>query len=363
MILIPAYQPSGVLPALVKDLRTADPAIRILIIDDGSGPRFARIFDAAREAGAMVVGYPRNRGKGQALKTGFGYLQRHYPGDAVVCADGDGQHSVEDILVVAARVESLTRDTSSGTTMVLGERCFTGTMPLRSRAGNSTTRTLFRFATGRRLRDTQTGLRGYPAAMLPWLQTVRGDRYEYELNLLLRASAAGHRIDTVDVATIYLSGNDSSHFRPISDSVRVYAPFLRFALSSLAAYGIDLAVFLLLSLLTQSLLATVVGARVVSATINFVINRTLVFGKARRRNWRPAALRYCALAVVLLAVNYALMFLLTDVGLAGLPAKILTEAILFAGSYAAQKRFLGRSPRKSEEPSTPPALTPTATHK
>ena len=43
---------------------------------------------------------------------------------------------------------------------------------------------LFTLATGERISDTQTGLRGYPAAMLPWLRSVRGERYEYELNLL-----------------------------------------------------------------------------------------------------------------------------------------------------------------------------------
>lgn len=67
-------------------------------------------------------------------------------------------------------------------------------------------------ATGRRISDTQTGLRGYPASMLPWLLSVPGGRYEYELNLLLHAPGAGHRIETLDISTIYLAGNKSSHF-------------------------------------------------------------------------------------------------------------------------------------------------------
>lgn len=333
IILIPTFQPTDRLATLVSEIRAADPVLSALVVDDGSGHRFQKALDAARRAGAVVIGYPRNRGKGQALKTGFGYIQRHYPGEAVVCADSDGQHAVPDILRVAGRLKSM-----EGRTLVLGERRFTGEVPLRSRAGNALTRRLFTLTTGRSLHDTQTGLRGYPAAMLPWLQTVRGDRYEYELNVLLQSARAGHRIESTDIATIYIADNDTSHFRPVVDSFRVYAPFLWFSLSSLTAFGIDLAVFLLLGMLSDSLLLAVLGARLVSATINFTVNRTMVF--RARRGWLNAAIRYCSLAVGLVAANYALLFLLTDLGLPDLPAKILTEATLFLMSYRVQKRFL-----------------------
>ena len=69
-------------------------------------------------------------------------------------------------------------------------------------------------STGERIPDTQTGLRGYPAAMIPWLRSVRGDRYEYELNLLLEARNAGYAICSVEIDTVYLNHNSGSHFRP-----------------------------------------------------------------------------------------------------------------------------------------------------
>ncbi len=96
--------------------------------------------------------------------------------------------------------------------------------------------------------DTQTGLRGYPASMLPWLRSVRGERYEYELNLLLEAKQAGYAIESVDIATVYLDHNSGSHFRPLADSVRIYAPLLKFLASSFAAFLVDTVVFLLLTL-------------------------------------------------------------------------------------------------------------------
>ena len=76
--------------------------------------------------------------------------------------------------------------------MVLGTRSFTGNVPARSRFGNNATRRLFTLTTGERISGTQTGLRGYPASMLPWLRSVPGERYEYELNLLLEARRAGY---------------------------------------------------------------------------------------------------------------------------------------------------------------------------
>lgn len=264
----------------------------VFVVVDGRSPGFRQIFDGARRAGAHIISHPSNRGKGSALKTGFGFILGRFPGQDVVCADSDGQHSVVDILRVA------------------------------------------------KLADTQTGLRGYPAAMLPWLLTVNGERYEYELNLLLEAKAAGFGIAGVAIATIYLDHNSGSHFRPLADSVRIYAPLLKFLMSSFACFLIDTAAFLALSAATGSVLGAVVGARCLSATANFLINRRLVFKHGRQKPARAAAARYFVLALSLLAATYVLLTALAGAGIADLPAKLLTEAALLAVSYAIQQRFL-----------------------
>lgn len=203
IILIPAYEPGAHLLELIGTIHAADPGLTLVVVDDGSGPAYRHIFDGAARLGCRVISYPVNRGKGHALKAGFGFIAGHFPGQDVVCADSDGQHSVVDILRVAERAGGTT------TAMVLGSRSFAGDVPARSRFGNAATRWLFRLATGERVQDTQTGLRGYPATMLPWLRSVRGERYEYELNVLLEAKAAGYGIDSVDIATIYLNGPEN----------------------------------------------------------------------------------------------------------------------------------------------------------
>lgn len=334
IILIPAYEPDQQLPALIRSIRDAEPWATVVVVDDGSGPGYKDVFDGVKALGCHVIGYSLNRGKGFALKTGFGFIADHLPDRNVVCADSDGQHTIVDILRVAAAVQP------GSPALVLGTRNFTGNVPARSKFGNSATRLLFRLATGERISDTQTGLRGYPAAMLPWLRSVRGERYEYELNLLLEAKRAGYVINTVDIATVYLDHNSGSHFRPVADSVRIYAPLLKFLASSFTAFVVDTVVFLLLALVTDSLLLAVVGARAVSSVVNFLVNRRVVFEHGRDRPAAAAGVRYFGLVLVLLAANYGLISALDALSVAALPAKILAEIALLAVSYVVQQQFL-----------------------
>jgi putative flippase GtrA len=316
----------------VRGLRRDAPALGILVVDDGSGPRYARYFAAASEAGAEVIGYAGNRGKGHALKVGFAHILERHPGQDVVCADSDGQHLTDDIRRVSWRV----RD--SGSTIVLGGRRFAGDVPLRSRFGNSMTRKVFGFATGLAVHDTQTGLRGYPAALLPWLLTVKGERFEYELNTLLRCPTAGYRVEEIEIETVYLDDNASSHFRPVRDSIRVFAPLVRYASSSLVAFGIDSVGLLLLFALTNNLFVSVVGARLVSASVNFLVNRHVVFRAAG--DLRRDVTRYVLLALGLLASNYVWLLVLTQWGMPLILAKFVTEAALYLISYQVQRRFV-----------------------
>ena len=226
VVLLPVYQPGDHLPTLMTELGRAAPGCHFVIVDDGSGPAAAEVLRQAGNLGGTVLRHPRNRGKGTALKTGFAYAAEHHPGLDVICADADGQHSVADIVRVAERVHE------TGHT-VLGVRRFAENVPLRSKVGNTVTQVLFRAATGRGVLDTQTGLRAYPGSLLGWLATVPGERFEYEMNVLLAAARAGHPIEQVVITTTYLDENASSHFSPLSDSARIYWPLLRYAAAAL----------------------------------------------------------------------------------------------------------------------------------
>lgn len=340
-MLIPAYEPAESLPEIVTALMTADPALDVVLVDDGSGPAYGHIFARAGAAGAEVLSHDRNRGKGVALKTGFRHAMEHRPGAGVVTADADGQHAVPDILAVVAALRDqdatplATRPLAPA--MVLGCRPFDGDVPLRSRFGNGVARLLFRIAAGWRLSDTQTGLRGIPAQMLPWLLQVGGERFEYEQRMLLELRPAGYTAREVRIETVYLERNASSHFRPVLDSARVMLPLLLFAASSLLGFTVDAVALFVLSTLTGALVPSIIGARVLSASVNFWVNRRVVFRRGGSQGfWRQLG-SYALLVAMIGASNVVWMSYLTGIGISVWLAKLVTEIFLFFTSYRVQR--------------------------
>ena len=332
-VLIPAYQPDARLPRLILELHRADPSTKIVVVDDGSGQKFSDIFEASATAGAHVISYEHNRGKGYALREGFTWI-RDVAGDSpecVVTADADGQHTLNDIFRVGRRC------TDTGKS-VLGVREFVGHVPARSRIGNTATSALFWLATGWKLKDTQTGLRAFPVALLPALLEVQGDRYEYELRVLLHLAKFRHPVTQIPIETIYEAGNPTSHFRPLQDSARIWAPLLKFAASSGVATVIDYVLVLVLNALTGALFLPVITARVVSASVNFAMNRRVF--EATGVPLRCSALRYAALAVAVVAGSYTMLAVLTGIGMPLWIAKIIADTTMYLVSYSAQSRYV-----------------------
>ena len=332
-VLIPAYQPDARLPRLILELHRADPSSKIVVVDDGSGQKFSDIFEASATAGAHVISYENNRGKGYALREGFTWI-RDVAGDlseCVVTADADGQHTLNDIF----RVGRTCTDTG---TSVLGVREFVGHVPARSRIGNTATSALFWLATGWKLKDTQTGLRAFPVALLPELLKVQGDRYEYELRVLLHLAKFRHPVTQIPIETIYEAGNPTSHFRPLQDSARIWAPLLKFAASSGVATVIDYVLVLVLNALTGALFFPVIAARLVSASVNFAMNRRVF--EATGVPLRRSAFRYAALAVAVVTGSYTMLAVLTGIGMPLWIAKIIADTTMYLVSYSAQSRYV-----------------------
>lgn len=338
-ILIPAYEPTEKMLTLLSDL-TQRTDKRIVLVDDGSGKVYQPLFDKAKDMGCTVLQYAENKGKGEALKTGFRWILQHDEQEGVVCADSDGQHSCDDIEMIARVVMQHPGD------IVLGSRLFNGDVPLRSRFGNTITRYAFSLATGCMIRDTQTGLRGYSADLLPWLCDIEGSRFEYELRILLEAQKVGYHCLEIPIQTIY-EQSIRSHFRTVVDAYYVYVPLLKFSASSMFCALLDFCLLIIFKLLTNSfkysLEISIFSSRIVSATTNYFLNRHLVF-KAPSQQSLVYPLKYFALAAAILTCNYSLMKLLTAVCMLNLiPAKIITECVLYSASYLVQKKFIFRS--------------------
>lgn len=214
-VLIPAYQPEARLADLVSALKTD--FSRILVVDDGSSEG-RDVFSRLAGLSVPVERHACNRGKGAALKTGFDAIMRMWPTiSGIVTADADGQHLPKDILGVAKKLKE---DAANGIErLVVGARRVGKGAPFKSRFANAWTRAVFRFMSGYPLSDTQTGLRGIPATLVPRVAAIGGDRYEFEILMLMDAAAHPSLPVEIPIETVYLDGNKSSHFRPFADSL------------------------------------------------------------------------------------------------------------------------------------------------
>lgn len=334
--LIPAYQPGEALLGSAQTLLGT--GMTVVVVDDGSGVEYDEIFGRLDER-VKLIRHNSNRGKGAALKTGYRYIQTVFDRFTVVTADADGQHKPADIQKLSEAYEG-----KSGT-LLLGTRTFSGDhVPLRSRFGNELTRRIFALVTKQKLSDTQTGLRAFDDSLVNFMLNVKGERFEYETNVLLECSREGVVMNEYSIETVYENNNQTSHFNPIKDSWAIYKEIIKFASSSLLSFVIDYGMFILLVSMTSSweLAASVtfanIVARVISASVNFAINKNFIF--KHKGDIAKGALQYLVLAAVILVGNTMLINVLTDIGVAPFVAKIITELTFFSASYAVQRTFI-----------------------
>jgi glycosyltransferase involved in cell wall biosynthesis len=204
---IPAYQAAPSVGEVARG--TLALLSEVLVLDDGSTDATA---DEARRAGARVISFPENRGKGAALRVAFTDLfGRGY--DGVITLDADGQHLPGEIpKLLAAAPEA---------DLVLGVRdhLFAEMGALR-RASNRLSSRAISFAAGKPLADIQTGFRFYARRLIETVGFPES-RFEAESAVVVRAARRDFRIVSVPVRLGFADGRTTSHYRPLLDSLRI----------------------------------------------------------------------------------------------------------------------------------------------
>lgn len=331
----------------------------IILVNDGSKPENLHYFEqAAARSEVHLLHHSDNRGKGAALKTAFTWFLENRPeGAGVVTVDGDNQHHPEDTRRCAERM----LETGN---LILGVRDFDQPdVPFKSRNGNKITSAVFKIFVNMTISDTQTGLRALPMEVLPLLNGVAGDRFEYETNMLLAMKENNIAFEEVTIRTVYIEENKSSHFRAVRDSWRIYklilAHFFKYTLASILSAVIDESIFVLLSHILQSTLTGIwltgvpaVSARLVSSLFNFLMNKKVVFSNTG--NTAKALLRYYALAVPLAAAQLILthgVYLLFGISAEETLLRAIiyaaVMAVLFLASFLIQQRWVFGSTKRN----------------
>jgi glycosyltransferase involved in cell wall biosynthesis len=336
VIVIPAYQPTTDLLHLIQQLLELKSEQQIIIVNDGSSANAKSIFQQLVQIPHVKVLYHAiNLGKGQALKTAFNYFLVNYGPEyvGVVTADADGQHLPADILEVAARLEQ------NSDTLWLGSRQLNSKVPWRSRFGNNLTRKIFSLFAGAAVHDTQTGLRGIPRTLLPELLAITASGYDFELDMLLVATHAKMPLQEVTIQTIYIDGNKSSHFNPLLDSLKIYFVFLRYSVVAIASAAIDFLLFSLSYFICGKILPSVVIARLLSGTFNFLMCKKMIFKSKGKACYE--AIKYIALALfVLIASYWVLIALVTLLHVNVYLSKIIADVSIFLFSFAVQRLLI-----------------------
>ncbi|MBS6676886.1 MAG: bifunctional glycosyltransferase family 2/GtrA family protein [Clostridiales bacterium] len=335
LVIIPALDPEPCLEKLVD--RLWELGNQVLVVDDGSRSEYKECFQRL-EKKCIVLHHKENKGKGEAIKTALQYIRSElWEYGAVGVMDADGQHLPEDMekLLMQAGINSRT--------LILGTRIFDQSVPWKSRMGNQITRKIFQITTGAKISDTQTGLRAFSSDLLDFMLEIPGERYEYEMNVLINCVKKGIPIMEVPISTIYHDkGNSCSHFRKVRDSIRIYRKLLKFSASSFSSFLLDYLLFLIFTAFLPStaggILGANIGARLLSAVYNYTMNCHFVFHE--KQSVRTGS-EYIALAgFILMLNNLILEFLTMILEIPVYPAKILTEITLFLVSWLVQKKLI-----------------------
>lgn len=346
--IIPAYNPDLKLVELISDLHDRG-LCNIIVVNDGSSEQSKNVFEQIKDR-VTVLTHRVNKGKGAAIKTALrNILDMETDIHGIVILDADGQHRPEDAIRLLNEVHN------KKSNLVLGVRCFEGKVPFKSLFGNTITKYVFRLCSGKWVSDTQTGLRAFSPDMVSGLLKINGERYEYEMNVLLTCAKDKTVITEVPIATIYHDeSNSCSHFRAIRDSLRIYGNIFAFSGASFISFLLDYLLFFLFVRIfgfgfvegTAIILGNI-GARLVSAAFNYYLNSTFIFRS--KENRLKSIISYAALACSILIMNTAILYFLHDfLGIKKALAKLITEMVLFVISYTVQKFLIFNKIRKRE---------------
>lgn len=350
LIVIPTLNPNDEFIHYVRDL-ISNGYKDILIIDDGSEEKYKSVFAALSILEEVIIlSHKENKGKGAALKNAFDYFEQHNQTNrwiGVITVDSDGQHLVKD---VNRLYKSLQANPSS---LVLGVRDFDlDHVPTKSRLGNKITKSVFKWFYGKAISDTQTGLRAISASLIPQMLSIKGERFDYEINMLIWAVEEKVHIDEIMIETVYRNNNDHSHFRPVVDSFKIYryilSSFLIFLSIAVSSFIIDFSLFQLLIVLFGSYTSAVriplasVGARLCSSLYNYSMNKKFVF--ENQHSVKQSIFKYYLLMICEITVSTVAVFLIYRLTfLPEILVKVMVDSAIFIVSFFAQKYIVFRS--------------------
>src|SRR6218665_262824 len=208
-VIVPTYNNPKTLKKVLDSI--LDFTSNIIIVNDGSTDSTSEILKGYSQL--TQIHHPKNLVKGRALRNGFRKaLELNF--EYAITIDSDGQHFASDIPVFLEEIQN------EPNSLLIGSRNMTQeNVPKKSSFGNKFSNFWFKFETGIKLDDTQSGFRLYPLRLLP--KRFYTNKFEFEIEVIVRAAWKGIVVKNIPIQVLYDPAERVSHFRPFQDFTRI----------------------------------------------------------------------------------------------------------------------------------------------
>lgn len=302
-----------------------------IVIDDGSGSRYAEKFAALPDS-VLLITHEFWRGFGRCVKDALQLIEeRNLPCDVIATVNRADRYRTEDIRRACEAVEQ-------------GNRAYACGIPEKREKGfrSKLEPVLFSMAAGKKIASIHSGLRAFARSELDRFRNVRGNAREYEIESLIAASRAGLKI--IELPVQIERPEETGDYWKKNRSLYLCAAL--FLLSSLFAFGLEFLLLMGIRALCEgpfgeeaALLIAVVLSRVISCLVNYVVNKKLVFDSHAAVG--GSLLRYIIAAAAVLGINYLLLrFCVMVLHWKLTVAKLIVESALFFLNFFLQSKYV-----------------------
>ncbi|MEI6122998.1 MAG: DUF2062 domain-containing protein [Bacteroidota bacterium] len=210
-VIIPTYNNASTLKKVIDDV--LENTSNIIIVNDGSTDNTPNILTDYFHL--HLIQLKNNRGKGYAIRKAI-KLAHQLGFRYGITIDSDGQHLASDLPVFLDKAEK------EPNALIVGARNMNqSSIPGKSNFGHKFSNFWFRFETGVKLPDTQSGYRLYPIHLL-YKKHYFTRKYEFEIEIIVRAAWRNIKVISVPIQVYYAPKLQRiSHFRPFQDFSRV----------------------------------------------------------------------------------------------------------------------------------------------
>lgn len=335
--LITVFEPDNHFVEFLKSLKEAN--FEVLVINDGSQVTFNKIFE---EAGKIVriLNHEFNRGMGASIKTGLEYIKKNCQGNyIVVTMDYHKKQEIEDIKQVSEAV------LLNPNAFVLGSKRRTKETSITTKLGSEAMRFAYQKKTGIDVYDTNANLRGFSNNLIDFLLQVKGNRKDYEINVLLKCAE-----QKIEIKEIALTEEEKKILerKEKKKETSFESEIFKFAMLSPFGLGIDFVLFLILYLFSKQGMVSLVFAKIVSSIIDFSRDKTHIY-KIEPDASKVTKL-YCLFVFLIILVDCLLFgFLSSFFSLQIIFAKIVGEIAVYAVCLGIREGFPEPDEKKNEK--------------